>query len=426
MAMNISNKLRPFAEFQLSLCGDHEEVKELPAELVNLLIGLEEWEAKERDCRGNLDFQHNLLFWSGHYQEPVVNRWLLENAAEALTSASPWPRGKKFAVCLTHDVDLVTYSSWKPGLRRAGKLLRLLGGDKSGIMTKVKSLSSLWGLRNLANLLVRKGDRCLPTKRSGRDLFSLWLTLEAHFGFRSTFFFLPDHSPRYHPFDGPMYRYRDRIDFENGPATVAELMRELDRRGWEVGLHGTFYSFDDPQELKRQKEQVERAIQNEVVSIRQHCLHFDITKTPKAQGEAGFKYDSTFGSNRLIGFRNGMAFPFYFYDLVADAPLPVLEIPLHIQDGALFDPDNLDLTPPLALRWAKQLIDRVEETKGLVTLLWHPQTTDERRFPGWFSVYAELLSYIAKKDAWVAPVREIGYWWEQRRRERMDRTRESF
>ena len=184
-------------------------------------------------------------------------------------------------------------------------------------------------------------------------------------------------------------------------------------------MHGTFYSFDNAQELKRQKEQVERAVQKEVVSTRQHYLHFDITKTPKAQSEAGFKYDFTFGSNRLIGFRNGMAFPFYFYDLAADAPLPLLEIPLHIQDGALFSPDNLDLTPRLALLRAKELIDRVEEPRGLVTLLWHPNTADERRFPGRFWVYAELLSYIAQKDAWVAPVREVGHWWEQRRRERL-------
>jgi peptidoglycan/xylan/chitin deacetylase (PgdA/CDA1 family) len=390
----------------------------MPGELVDILIGREEWEARERDCRGNLDFQHGSLFWLGRYNEPVINRWLCENCAGVASSAPLWPEGKKFAVCLTHDVDLVSYTSWKPSLRRAGKLIQLIGSDRSGIVTKVKSMSSLIGFRSLASLLNLKKRANTPIKDNGQDLFTPWLSLEARYGFRSTFFFLPDRSTRYHPFDGPIYRYGDRIEFAGERTIVSEIMQELDRGGWEIGLHGTFYSFDDAQELQLQKEQVERAVQNQVVSIRQHYLHFDITKTPKAQSEAGLKFDSTFGSNRLIGFRNGMAFPFYFYDLAADASLPVLEIPLHIQDGALFSPDNLDLTPPLALLRAKQLIDRVEETQGLITLLWHPNAADERRFPGWLWVYAELLGYIAQKDAWVAPVREIGHWWVQRRREK--------
>lgn len=414
MARRISDNLKSFAQFQLSLCHEQRVVKDLPRELVDLLSVREEWEAQERDCRGNLDFQHNSLFWSGQYQEPVVNRWLQKIAGDAALSAPIWPQGKKFAVCLTHDVDLVSYTSMKPGLRRIAEIARLLGSDRTAIMTKVKSLSSLGGLMNLANLLAPQA-KSGPLKRSGRDLFAPWLALEGHYGFRSTFFFLPHRSSRYHPFDGRVYRYGDRIEFEGKQTTVGGVIRELDRRGWEVGLHGTFYSFDDAEELRRQKEQVEQAVQKEVVSTRQHYLHFDITKTPKAQSEAGFKYDSTFGSNRLIGFRNGMAFPFYFYDLGADASLPLLEMPLHIQDGALFGLDNMCLSAPLALLQAKQLIDRVRETQGLVTLLWHPHAADERRFPGWFWVYEELLEYISRKDAWVAPIREIGSWWEQRR-----------
>jgi peptidoglycan/xylan/chitin deacetylase (PgdA/CDA1 family) len=411
MTMSITDSLIRFAQLQLSLWGQFEGAKDLPIELVNLLVGRGEWETQERERRGNLDFQHNPLFWSGRYLEPVINQWLLENTADASLSASPWPQGKRFAVCLTHDVDLISYASWKPSIRRGIELVRLLFGDSNGIMPTAKSLASPAGVKHLVSLLASKAASATCTKGGRQDLFAPWLSLEARYGFRSTFFFLPNRSSRYHFFDGPVYRHEDCLGFEGERTTVAELMRELDRRGWEVGLHGTFSSFDDAHELKKQKDQVERSVQKEVVSTRQHYLHFDITKTPKAQNEAGFKYDSSFGSNRLIGFRNGIAFPFYFYDLGADAPLPLLEIPLHIQDGALFNPDNLDLSPPLAL-----LSDRVEDTRGLVTLLWHPHVVDERRFPGWFWVYEELLKYISRKDAWVAPVRKIGDWWEQRRK----------
>lgn len=61
-----------------------------------------------------------------------------------------------------------------------------------------------------------------------------------------------------------------------------------------------------------------------------------------------------------------------------------------------------------ALFGASQSISPREKSKGMMNLLWHTNTADERLFPGWFWFYAELLSYIVQKDAWVAPVTEIG------------------
>jgi len=244
------------------------------------------------------------------------------------------------------------------------------------------------------------------------SLFDPWLELEDSFGFRSTFFFFPDNASIHHKYDGTWYRHHDKVVLEGRVINVADLMKELARRGWEIGLHGTYCSFDDSGELQRQKKQVELSLGHEIVSIRQHFLHFDITKTPRAQSDAGFKYDTTLGFNFLIGFRNGIALPFYHYDLQADNPLPLLQIPLNLQDGALLSSKSMDLGPGLAVKYAKELIDKVEKTNGLVTLLWHP---DSCIYPHWFWVYKELLKYVATKEAWVAPVREIGAWWEQRR-----------
>jgi peptidoglycan/xylan/chitin deacetylase (PgdA/CDA1 family) len=255
---------------------------------------------------------------------------------------------------------------------------------------------------------------CRLGAKKQENIFEPWLEVEERFGFRSTFFFFPDQASIYHPFDGPFYRYQDQVVFNGRGIPVVQLMRELESRGWEIGLHGTFESFSDPAELRRQKEQLESGLQSRVVSIRQHCLHFDIRHTPRSQTQAGFKYDTTFGFNRTLGFRNGLALPFHHYDLEADAPLTLLEIPLQVQDGALFRKDNLDLAPEEALVRARELISKVEQTGGLVTLLWHPRAV-EGSYSGWFWVYQELLADIAARDAWVGTVREIGGWWQQRR-----------
>lgn len=411
--MTLSENQRCFLQQQISFWTGLPLDTKMPLEQGYRVLGLTEANLTDDNRQRGKDINHNSVFWSKHYSEPVINQWLTDQVRECRLNEKHsqleplWPEGKKFAVCLTHDVDHINPCYRLNYAHQFRNILR--GWVKRSI--------------NLTELIFRilaKPPATLKSKASrlGRQsipFFDPWLTLEGGYGFRSTFFFLPERVSRYHFHDGELYQYQDRLDFEGQRITVTELMRELDQRGWEIGLHGSFYSFDDAAELKSQKEQIERSLKKEINSIRQHYLHWDSTKTPRAQTEAGFKYDSTLGLNSSIGFRNGLALPFYHYDLLGDIPLPLLQIPLHIQDGSLLRPSGLDLSPPLAVLRARELIDKVETNRGLITLSWHPHVCDERSYPGWFWVYAKLLQYIAQKDAWVATVQDIGEWWEQRR-----------
>ena len=70
----------------------------------------------------------------------------------------------------------------------------------------------------------------------------------------------------------------------------------------------------------------------------QHFLHYDIRTTPAVHAEAGSKYDSTIGFNDNVGFRFGTCYPYHLYDLKAEKELPIMEISLIIQDGAMLNP----------------------------------------------------------------------------------------
>jgi peptidoglycan/xylan/chitin deacetylase (PgdA/CDA1 family) len=406
----LTDREKSFIQLQLALFSGYNINKDLPPNYADLLLGRIEASVTSFDQFGNHDLPPSPFSRSGFFLKPVINQWLQERINEDSidprnSPAEPlWPEGKKFTVCLTHDVDTVTLclpAYW----RMFKRFFRPLPKNRSEIMLNLE-MSLKLAAASVAYCLPRRPQYCY---------FEPLLSIEKQYGFRSTFFFFPNMASRYHYLDFENYNYNDRVNFQGQMITIAELRREIDRRGWEIGLHGTYFSFDDAEELKRQKEQLEYALQKEILSIRQHILHFNITKTPRAQSQAGFKYDSTFGSNRMIGFRNGLAFPFYHYDLRDDSPLPLLQLPLHIQDFALLSPLGLGLSPRLALVRAQEMIDKVEATGGLITLLWHPDKIDLRRFPGWLWVYEELLRYIAQKEAWVAPIREIGDWWENRR-----------
>jgi hypothetical protein len=389
-----------FLEKQLILWAGGPLKSELPLEFARLLLGLTEADLPFYDSRGNKDFQHNPLYWSGGITKPIINQWITSQINGNRQVPPMWPHGKKFAVCLTHDVDFISPHS----VIGQSRFLNLLW--KRWKRNEDQVWFFLRGLARMAYCGLLRSGRTVP--------FEPWLEAEDKFGFRSTFFFFPDRASCYHPRDHMYYRHHDKLFFEGSQITVAELFQKLDHDGWEVGLHGTFESFDKSRELESQKQQIEESLGKKIVSIRQHCLHFDIKKTPIAQHRAGFKYDSTFGFNRIIGFRNGLALPIYHYDFENDKPLPILQIPLHIQDNALFRIEDLDLTPELALIRVMQLMDKVEEVNGLITLLWHPRINNDNGASIWLKIYQDILKYIAFKDAWVAPVREIGMWWEYR------------
>jgi len=336
------------------------------------------------------DFAFNVLNPDGLLYRPVVDENHLQNGGQKPI----WPGGKQFAVCLTHDVDAVSSYSPRQSLRAIQKQL-LHGGSPIEI---IKAF-----LRAGINL-ARAG-----IKRDPLHFFERWLGLEKEVGSHSTFFFWPGwrNVAKHHHTDCT-YELFDPVVFDNQKCTVAEMIREIDRQGWEIGLHPSWYSFDDADELKRQKDSLEQALGKEVISIRQHHLHYDIRVTPAVQAQAGFLYDSSLGFNDNIGFRFGTSYPWHLYDLKAEKKLPLKEIPLIVQDGAMLDQNKgLRLDEDTAFQYVHQITETLEKVGGVLTLLWHP---DKIIFPDWWQLYQRTLKYLQQKDPWFACLREIGEW----------------
>ena len=254
----------------------------------------------------------------------------------------------------------------------------------------------------------------LDVVRAGKHLnahdplhyYERWMDAEAAVGARSTFFFWPGWQAvgKHHPSDC-LYNMEDRVVFNGQKCTVAEMIREIDHRGWEIGLHPSWYSFNDVGEMKRQKEALEMALGHDVVSVRQHYLHYDIRVTPRVQAEAGLRYDSTLGFNDNVGFRFGTCYPWLLYDLDEEKELPIIEVPLIIQDGAMLNPvKGMRLDEETAFQYVMQITGAVECVGGVMTLLWHP---DAVIHPTLWNLYERNLKYLKKKNAWFGSVREI-------------------
>jgi peptidoglycan/xylan/chitin deacetylase (PgdA/CDA1 family) len=293
-----------------------------------------------------------------------------------------WPNNKKFALCLTHDVDELrkTYQYFTRSFRFLKK--RDLSGLKNQFLSlshKIRRKEPYWTFEEL-------------------------MDLERKLGVRSTFFFLIE-SAKVKLFDRRTWRHCGRR-YNIRDKKVVEMIRKLHSGEWEVGLHGSFYSYNDLNKLKNEKEILEEVLGSKVLGIRQHNLNLDIPSTWRIHEELGFEYDSSFGFNDRIGFRYGAYLPFYPVDEKGKM-LKLLVIPLAIEDIALFRYED---------PWAEcmKMIEEVERKGGVLTVLWHHSVFNELEYPGWAEMYKRIIRVCKEKNAWIATAGEIARWWNKR------------
>lgn len=369
-----------------------------------------EVETPARDLWGNWDFPYAESNRRGELYRAWIDRPLVElreRGARERRDAVPaplWPDGKRFALCLSHDVDYVTP---RPAparvlglMRRDAGLFRKARGDRAAASAAMRSV--LVGGAYLA----RGGWR----RASPEPSYDAWLRLEDRHGFRSTFFYFPERVSHPHVYDC-FYSYDDVVGWEGGRRRVREVMRSIAAAGWEVGLHGSYHSALAPNLLAEQKRQIEDAVGLPVTSTRQHWLHYDVKVTPRLQAAAGLLADSTQGFNRNIGFRAGTAFPYPCWDFERGEASTVLEVPQHVMDGALFTSNALEYDQELATRHTIELMDEVERVQGCLTLSWHPNNIGNAVAMG---VYEALLSEAARRGAWGCSVGQLREWWTAR------------
>jgi len=298
-----------------------------------------------------------------------------------LVRKSPWPDAKKFAVCLTHDVDEVrkTYQ-W---LTRPVRCLRRgdfrgLGGQVRSLFRKIGGNDPYWTFNEIASI-------------------------ENHFDAKSTFFFLKE-SGKSSVFSPHTWNLYGRCHSYKEPG-VLEAIRVVSGCGSEVAVHGSFYSYTSPGLIENETRELEALIGEKVMGTRQHHLNLCVPQTWDYQRDAGLLYDSSLGFRDRPGFRWGTSYP--FFPLTGDTPHAILEIPLVIMDIIL-----LSRKDPVGECLA--LAGEVERVSGVLTLLWHPPSFNDLEVPGSGEIYRKIIEWSSHRGAWVTSAKEISLWQQRR------------
>jgi peptidoglycan/xylan/chitin deacetylase (PgdA/CDA1 family) len=268
----------------------------------------------------------------------------------------------EFALCLTHDVDrpYKTYQSIYYALKER---------DPAHLAALRPGVNPYWQFESL-------------------------MALEDELGVRSAFYFLNERGlaerslrdwlrPRY------WLEHLGRYDIET--PRLAGIIEALDADGWEVGLHGSYDSYDDRERLQDEKSKIERVVGHDVRGGRQHFLN-RAPETWDHHRAIGLNYDSSLGSSTEYGFRHGYDPIHPFNDEFVVFPLTVMEVAL------------VNGTESIEAAWAEceRLLAEAAANDAVMTVLWHPRYVGSD-FPGYRWLYRRLIERALEMGAWVGP-----------------------
>jgi hypothetical protein len=231
--------------------------------------------------------------------------------------------------------------------------------------------------------------------------FNWYLKTEANLP--ATYFLIP---VKHHPGDG-LSGSRTKLRASAYDVTdVSETAKRLLKQGCEVGVHG-IDAWNSTDKGKFEAQRVAQSANHMPTGVRMHWLMWD-RDSPSKLENAGYQYDSTVGYNETIGYRAGTSQAFR-----PKGSKELLELPMHIQDGALFYPTRMNLSEQEASEACGRIFDHAHKHGGVATLIWHDRSHGPERF--WGNFYAGLVENLKKSDAWFATCSEVSEWFRLRR-----------
>lgn len=327
---------------------------DIPGTVFFLLSRYEESLPGARDAHGRV-----MLSSLDRFQRDNIHRPLVDEYVEILYAIAKrlWPglarRARHFRVLPSHDVDRpFEYLFLSPAhlLARAGSdVVRRRDPDMA-----LRRVRDWWRVQG-GDL---SADPC--------NTFAWLMEQSERRGLRSSFYFICARPAG--AIDG---------DYDLAHPALRLLLQEINRRGHEIGVHGSYNSFNDAPQLVREKQLLQAAcaagaITPDIEGGRQHFLRWDTPGTIRNWNQAGFRYDSTLTFAERAGFRCGTCHEYPVFDLQDQVQLAVRERPLVAMECSVTDNVYMGLGEGRAARDAiVSLKETCRRFNGDFTLLWH-------------------------------------------------------
>lgn len=290
-----------------------------------------------------------------HLQRPIVDEYV-EVLWNALSCVMPQlqRRQSKGRILISCDVD-------EPYERWINSPLSLVKGV-AGALIRRRSIKI--AARRLLNAFSSwRGD----FSNDPNWCFDWYMTACEKHGHVATFYFIPTAG-----------RGGEDAAYELDEPRIVNLMRNILERGHQIGMHGSYQSYHNPELLSSERAHLERQIQNikpssKIRENRQHFLRWRIQETPDHLQYAGFDVDASGGFADQAGFRFGTSRQFHMWSWNTLKALRIVQSPLIVMEGTLMSYMNLNLKID-GIALIRALLTRSKRYGGNFSLLWHNST----------------------------------------------------
>jgi len=311
------------------------------------------------DDHNRFSAEQSHLFKLGLLSQPIVNIWALHLAKDLIHKFPSLKLNKrKFEYISTIDIDQAWKYKYKGFFRTQGAVLRDLLD------------------RNTEQLIERrtvlKGAQNDPFYN-----FSFQEELHAKYKTQVVYFIQVGKRGKYDKNQNPCHQ------------PFQDLIKLLDSRA-ELGIHPSYQSNESIDLVRSEIETLESILERPIRINRQHFLMHKMPRTYKNLQALGIEEDYTMGYSTHMGFRAGIAAPFYFYDFENERETNLRLIPFNLMDITPMHYMGLDLARSIDI--VKNQINAVHAVGGLFCTLWHNESLSESgRWQGWSPLYEEIL-----------------------------------
>ncbi len=319
-----------------------------------MLSRYEELVSGVKDDHGRFPFKESVSYKHKFIMKPLIDYYteILYECIEYLWGDVKRKKNKT-KVFLSCDVDYIK----DKGVRFPG-IIKRIGGD----FLIRKSLKSF--VRSL--IIFFKVFICRKTEFDPFNTFNFMMKVSEKQGLKMAFYFIPENNKK--SIDG---------DYEIESLEVIDLMKKIIDRNHEIGYHGSYYSYTNKQQVKKELGLLKKVHEEaggkleEIRGGRQHFLRWETGITEKNLEAVNMKYDSSLGYAEHIGFRCGTSKEYHFYCFMERKTLNLKIRPLVVMDRSLFDKKYMNLDNNSALKQINTLKKEIDIVNGNFSILWH-------------------------------------------------------
>lgn len=324
-----------------------------------LVSRYEEYLPHIKDQHGRFSSSQSLAVLYGFIEEPVVNQWALL-VLELLEKKYGTLKRQGLTYCFEPTIDIDNAWAFQhKGFIRAG----------AGLIGDLINLKIRHFFERLLVLLHLRNDPY--------DTYEYQLSLTEKYGLSPIYFFLL----------GDFSTYDRNVPYQNKP--FQSLIKYLDDIG-KVGIHPSYSSNENILQLKKEISRLSFILHREIRLSRQHFLKLSLPETYQRLVDCDITDDYTMGYADRVGFRAGMASPFFFYDLDLEIETSLKIHPFAVMDGTL--KDYMRIQPENALSVIRPIIEQVKKVNGTFISVWHNESfAENERWRGWRKVYEDLI-----------------------------------